>query len=201
MGWSDVSQCQACQIEEGAEKHRLNHCPEWYKVRREIPEAFRKLEQKTKTSKKEWKWQRGIVVHPLGESQWNSGHFSMRKWESERLKSWVVPAEGFKGHVATDGSLLGTAGKWCACGWAVVQLDSDEELVPLHGMHGSMEAEYEVQRTIKRTELTAFFCLLKKVSGPIKVHVDNKGIIDGLRKGETECIKPRAADADLWITP
>ena len=54
-GWSDVSQCQVCQIEEGTEKHRLYHCPEWYKVRRENPEAFRKLEQKVRTSKKEWK--------------------------------------------------------------------------------------------------------------------------------------------------
>ena len=26
-----------------------------------------------------------------------------------------------------------------------------------------------------------------------------RGIIDGLRKGEKECIKPRAGDADLWI--
>ena len=30
--------------------------------------------------------------------------------------------------VATDGSLLGSAGKWRACGWAVVQLDHDEEM-------------------------------------------------------------------------
>ena len=51
-----------------------------------------------------------------------------------------MPAEGFKGHVATDGSLLGTAGKWRACGWSVVQLDKDEELGPLHGMYSSMEA-------------------------------------------------------------
>ena len=29
--------------------------------------------------------------------------------------------------------------------------------------------------------------------------MDNKGIIDGLRKGEKECIKPRTGDADLWI--
>ena len=29
--------------------------------------------------------------------------------------------------------------------------------------------------------------------------MDNKGVIDGLRKGEKECIKPRAGDADLWI--
>ena len=37
------------------------------------------------------------------------------------------------------------------------------------------------------------------MSGPIKVQVDNKGIIDGLRKGEKECITPRAGDADSWI--
>ena len=81
----------------------------------------------------------------------------------------------------------------------MVQLDYDEEVGPLHGMYGSMEADFEAQRTIKRAELTAFLCLLRKVSGPIKVHVDNKGIIDGFRKGEKECIKPRAGDADLWI--
>ena len=88
-----------------------------------------------------------------------------------------MPAEGFKGHVATDGSLLGNAGKWRACGWTVVQLDYDEEMGPLYEMYGSVEAVYEVQRTIKRPEMTAFLCFLKKVIGPIKVHVDNKGII------------------------
>ena len=123
------------------------------------------------------------------------GHFSMRNWESEKHKSWCMPAEGFKGHVATDGSLLGNAGKWRACGWAVLQLDCDEEIGPLRGMYGSME----VQRTIKRAELTASLCLLRKVCGPMKVHVDNKGIIDGLRKGEKEGIKPGVGDADLWI--
>ena len=55
-------------------------------------------------------------------------------------------------------------------------------MVPLHGMCGSMEAEFEVQRTIKRAELTAFLCFLRRVIGPIKVHVDNKGIIDGYEK-------------------
>ena len=39
-----------------------------------------------------------------------------------------MPAEGFKGQVASGGSLLGRAGKWGACGWAVVQLDCDEEM-------------------------------------------------------------------------
>ena len=40
VGWSDVSQCQACHKEEGREKNRLHHCPEWHEIRREIPEAF-----------------------------------------------------------------------------------------------------------------------------------------------------------------
>ena len=66
------------------------------------------------------------------------------------------------------------------------------------GMCFSMEAELEVQRTIKRADLSAFLCFFGKVCGPRKVHVDNKGIIDGLRKGEKESIKPGAGDADLW---
>ena len=83
-------------------------------------------------------------------------------------------------------SLLGISGKWRACGWSVVQLDYDKALEPLHGMCGSMEVEFKVQRTIKRAELTAFLCLLRKVCGTIKVHVDKKGTMDGLRKGEKE---------------
>ena len=55
-----------------------------------------------------------------------------------------------------------------------MQLDQDEE----GPVHGTLDAELEVQRTIKRAELTAFLCLLQKVVGPIKVRVDNKGIID-----------------------
>ena len=68
---------------------------------------------------------------------------------------------------------------------------------PLYGMYGSKEAELEVQRTIKRAELTAFLCLLKKVIGPIKEHVDNKGMGFGEEKGNASI--PKAGDADLWI--
>ena len=75
------------------------------------------------------------------------GHFSVKRWESEKYKSWGLPAEGFRGHVATDGSLLGVTGKWSACGWSVVQLDYDGDLGPVYGVYGSMEAEFEVQRT------------------------------------------------------
>ena len=51
IGWSNESKCQACH-KEGTEKHRLYHCPGWNEVRREIPEVFRKREQKARTSKK-----------------------------------------------------------------------------------------------------------------------------------------------------
>ena len=88
IGWLDEGECQTCHKEEGTEKHRLYHCPEWYEVILEISEAFRKWEQKERTSK-EWKWQRGIVTHCLSESQWNRGHFRMKKWESEKHKSRV----------------------------------------------------------------------------------------------------------------
>ena len=44
----------------------------------------------------------------------------------------------------------GKAGKLGACGWAVVQLDYDGEMRALLGMYGSVEAEFEARRTIKR---------------------------------------------------
>ena len=65
IGWPGESECQACHKEEGK------------------AQALPKSEQ---FFKKEWKWQRGIVTHPLGESQWNRGHFSMKKWECEKHK-------------------------------------------------------------------------------------------------------------------
>ena len=91
--WSDASQCQVCHTEEGTEKHRFCHCSEWHESRREILEAFRKWEQKARTSKEEWKWQRGIVTHPPSESQRKRSCFSMTKWWSEKHRSWVCQQE------------------------------------------------------------------------------------------------------------
>ena len=90
IGWSNESECQAYHKEKGTEKHRFCWCPEWQGIRKEILEAFRKWEQKARTSKKEWKRQRGIVAHPLSESHWIRSQFSMRKWESEKHKSWCI---------------------------------------------------------------------------------------------------------------
>ena len=86
----------------------------------------------------------------------------------------------------------------CVAG-GIVQLDHDEEMEPMHGMYRTLEAELEVQLTIKRAELTAFLCLFGKAVGPTMLHVDNKGIIDGLWRTEMRYIGPRAEDADLWM--
>ena len=43
----------------------------------------------------------------------------------------------------------------------MVQPDYDEEMGRLHGMYGSLEAEFEVQRTTKTEELTAFLFFVK----------------------------------------
>ena len=96
----------------------LYHCPTWREVRDHIPENLRKWEQRAKTSKKEWKWQRGITSHCLKEGKWTKSHLMAKKWESEKHRSWSMPVEGFRNHVATDGSLLGESGRW-GCMWMV----------------------------------------------------------------------------------
>ena len=44
--------------------------------------------------------------HLVSESQRNRGYFSMKKCESEKHKSWCMPAGDFMGRATTDGSLL-----------------------------------------------------------------------------------------------
>ena len=61
----------------------------------------------------------------------------------------------------------------------------------MHGMHGTLDAELEVRR-IKRAELMALLCLLRRIIGPTTAHVDNKGIIDGLWRGEFEVQWPKS---------
>ena len=72
--------------------------------------------------------------------------------------------------------------------WLGMQLDFEEEMGPLRGMYGSMEAEYEVQRIIKRADLWTH-------EGPCGQEGNNLW----LRKGENDCVKPGAGDPDLWI--
>ena len=64
------------------------------------------------------------VAKRKSEGQWESSHLTVRRWESEKQKSCAIPVEGFRNHVASDGSLMGVSGKWSARGCSVVQLDA-----------------------------------------------------------------------------
>ena len=79
IGWSDVSQCQACQKEKGTEKHMTPPLSRVVRSQTGDSRGLHRVGAKGENVKEGVEVQRGIVVHPLSESQWNSGHFSMRK--------------------------------------------------------------------------------------------------------------------------
>ena len=60
--------------------------------------------------------------------------------------------------------------------------DRDEEIEPMYGMCGSLDAEFEEQRTIKRAELTAFFSLLTRIVGPTTARQWRQEVKDQKRK-------------------
>ena len=82
----------------------------------------------------------------------------------------------------------------------MVQLDHEEhEIGRLHGMYGSMEAEFEVQRTTKRVELTPSSACSKKWLDPSRCMSTTKELLTGFGEEKESAIKPRAEDADVWI--
>ena len=108
------------------------------------------------------------LTHPSCERRWNRGLFRLKRWESERHKSWGLQAEWFQGHVATDGSLIGVTGKWSACGWSVVQLDYDGELGTFawHVWHNGCRDRGPAHH--QEGGVDGFLCLLKKLLSPSK---------------------------------
>ena len=96
-GWSDESECEACHKEDGTEKHRLYHCPEGYEVRREIPEAFTKWEQKSENLKERVEMAKRYCNASTQRKQMEQGPFQYeKKWESEKHKSWACQQKGSK---------------------------------------------------------------------------------------------------------
>ena len=49
-------------------------------------------------------------------------------------------------------------------------------------------------------ELTASLCLVKRIVGSTTAHLEKKGIIDGLSRGDVKCVGPKEKDADLWTS-
>ena len=69
-----------------------------------------------------------------------------------------------------------------------MQLD-DEEKEPMRGMSGALDAEVEVQRTLKEGRGGGLLVSLHKDCRSA-AHVDNKGIIVALRRDERKCSGP-----------
>ena len=118
---------------------------------------------------------------------------------SETTRSWDRRVEGFRHHIAIDGSLQGVSEKDAAGGLPVVQLDYDREEEPWYAAWCTFLAEMEVQRTTKRAELWACTMALSELVGPSTIRTDRMGILDGLWRGEEGCIGPKEKDADWWI--
>ena len=114
-GWSDEMKFWGCGEDEGTEKHRLHHCPIRRDVRNQIPEGLGKWEQRSNTSKEDWTWHRGISSYLLSGINWRKTVCHVSQTMGKH-RSWSMPVDGFRDHVATDGSLLRVAGPWCACG-------------------------------------------------------------------------------------
>ena len=94
IGWSDEKTCRRCNREEGTEKHRLYHSPCCKEVRNQTPEELergtmgRNLKERSEVAR------RNHIV-PCDEGQWKKSHLTVRRWESEKDKSWDMPVEGF----------------------------------------------------------------------------------------------------------
>ena len=80
--------------------------------------------------------------------------------------------------------MLLATGRWCS--W-----NNDGEPEPLCAIYGTMVAELEVLRTMKRAELWAFVKTFAMFfTAHATIHTDHQGVVQGLKQ----------KDADLWKT-
>ena len=63
---------------------------------------------------------------------------------------------------------------------SLVQLDHDGELEPMHGNLGPIEAGIDVQRTIRRVDMTSFWMTLTGLCALATILTDNISFLSGL---------------------
>ena len=66
------------------------------------------------------------------------------------------------------GWCLIVAGKYAPCGWWVVQMDTDDDDIPWYGMFSTILVCIDVQRIIKRANMSASYLALVRSSGPAR---------------------------------
>ena len=119
-----------------------------------------------------------------GGSNWRKSHLTVKGWGSERSQSTKMAVAGFWNHVALT---------YCWESYASrVRVDDQLcNLITTKRCDQCMGCTVQVQRTIKRAELTDFLCFFTRIIGFTTGLVDHKGIIDGLWRGEMKCIGPK----------
>ena len=176
LGAEKIVRLWLVRRKEVSRMHRLHHCPCWKvrNIRERLVVAKRNYVRHLKDN-----GQKPLYSAKMGSRKARELVHSCRRFPEPCCHRWLLVGSGRKG----------------ACG-SVVQLDHDEDMEPMHGMYGTLEAQLEAQHTIKRAELTALLCLLRKAIFPTVVHVDNKGINGGLWRGEMGCPAPSIGQKD-----
>ena len=117
INWATSKKCKCCEAE-GTENTGFFQCKESREERNNMPDAARTYEMKARSSKEDWKWQRGLMSYPQFGEHWSCSEPRKQTWISDTSRSWVRREEGFRNHIASDGSLNQASGRDAACGWA-----------------------------------------------------------------------------------
>ena len=108
-----------------------------------------------KTSKEDWKWQRALVSYPKIIQKWKCSRPWKQKWIPDTSRDWDRRVEGFREHIAIDGSVTRISRRDAACGWAVVQLEYDKEEEPRYAICGTCAGRNRSAKIDQKAEVWA----------------------------------------------
>ena len=93
-----------------ATKQRPYRCGERGEERHKMPDVVWSCEMKANSSNDDWKWQKRCVSYPNYDNyKWKSGQSWKQKWISDTSREWDRISQGFREHIAVDGSLKGVS--------------------------------------------------------------------------------------------
>ena len=170
----------ACGKKIGTLRHKLGECELSGKARElYCPEWLRRA-----WSREAWHplFARGVPVRPKAA-------------EVPRECSWVeVEKDDTEcADIYTDGSARGYYWRATRGGWSVVALDKGgRHLWTRRGVLGGVNVSSH------RAELRALLEAIRVGTVPLRIHVDNQSVVDGIASGRESCTSSKAADADLW---
>ncbi len=179
--------CRACGAAIGTLWHRMGECPATQEEREGRSGCPRWLLRKGKLAIWDPLFSRGVPALPKvpapppEREQWGPGG---------------RPGDGAlaTGDVYTDGALSGRWRRIMRGGWGIVALHSDRDEA-IWALHGTC---HELQPSVVRSELRAVLEALRLAAPPLRLHIDNKEVVDGFTNGRSWCTEPGRDGADLW---